>query len=105
MRNTNLAAVNVRSIEKIKRQCCHEVDQEPTFHVVHGNAFAVADYFALSAHVRCSEVQNDIWGRIMKYSFAMCVRDDRNISQEKKKEREKVKLEEREKVLRRYYGV
>lgn len=86
MKNTHLAAVNVGGIEKIKRQCRHEVDQEPTFHVVHGDAPAIADYFALSAHVRCPEVQNDIWGRIMKYSFATCVWEDRDFFREKEAE-------------------
>jgi len=69
--DTDLAAVDVRSVEEIERQCCHEVDEEPAFHVVHGDAFAIADHFALPAHVRRSEVQSDIWRRITGRVFAI----------------------------------
>jgi len=69
MKDTYLAAVNVWGIEKIKWQCCYEVNKEPAFHVIHGDASAIADDFALSTHVRCSEVQNDIWGGITEYTY------------------------------------
>lgn len=69
MKDTYLATVNVWGIEKIKRQCRYEVNKEPAFHVIHGDASAIADDFALSTHVCCSEVQNDIWGGITEYTY------------------------------------
>lgn len=78
MEDTHLAAVNVRGIEKIKRQCRYEVNKEPALHVIHGDASAIADDFALPAHVRCSEVENDIWGGIIEHAHTFAMRTERS---------------------------
>ena len=57
---TNLATIDVRSIQQIERKSCQKIYNEPALEVVERDGARVRDHFALPVDISSPEVEYDI---------------------------------------------